>query len=225
MQKIARRGWLTLVVVLAPGAGFSQANQETGAFSITGHHGEVPVTQISGRPYVAVDALAQLMNGVLAYRGRQITLTLPGETIARHAVPPAGRSGNSAFSRDFLKATIETLSDIREWRSALLTAVEYGYKMTDIRVDDYQAPAAKNLHLASAAAITDSDRNALGLLNKEFGYMQELSSRIVRARKTLSYISADSLTKDSLDQKILKCARSLAAMAANSEFQDDGSCH
>ena len=225
MRKILGHGWLALVLVLVPGEVFSQASQQTGALTVSGHTGEVPVTQINGRPYVAVDALAQLMNGSLGYRGSQITLTLPGATTAAHAAPAAGQSANPAFSRDFLKATIETLSDIREWRSALLTAVEYGYKMTDIRVDDYQAPAAKNLRLASVAATTDSDRNALGLLNKEFGHMQELSSRILTARKNLSYISVDSLTKDSLDQKILKCARSLAAMAAAGQFQDDGSCH
>ena len=225
MGKMARCGWVTLVFVLAAGAGFSQASQETGALTISGHHGEVPVTQISGRPYVAVDALAQLMNGSLGYRGRQITLTLPGVAAATQALSPAGQSANSAFSKDFLKATIETLSDIREWRSALLTAVEYGYKMTDTLLEDYQAPAAKNLRLASVAATTDSDRNALRLLNKEYDHMQELSTKILKARKNLSYISTDSLKKDALDQKIMKCARSLAAMAANGEFQDDGSCN
>ena len=225
MRKIARRGWLTLVLVLAIGACFPQASQETGALTVSGHPGEVPVTQIGGRPYVAVDALAQLMNGSLGYRGRQITLTLPGSTAATHALPPAGQSANSAFSRDFLKATIETLSDIREWRSALLTAVEYGYKMTDTVLNDYEAPATKNLRIASVAATTDSDRNALRLLSREFDHMQELSTKILKARKNLSYISTDSLKKDPLDQKILKCARSLAAMAADGEFQDDGSCH
>ncbi len=224
MRKIVAHGWLALVLALVPGEVFSQANQQTGALTVSGHTGEVPVTQINGRPYVAVDALAQLMNGSLGYRGSRITLTLSGATTAAHAAPAAGRSANPAFSTDFLKATIETLSDIREWRSALLTSVEYGYKMTDIQIDDFQGPAAKNLRLASLAATTDSDRNALGLLNKEFGHMQELSSRILKARKNLSYMSVDSLTKDSLDQKILKCARSLAAMAAAGQFQDDGSC-
>lgn len=225
MRKILRHGWLALVVVLVPGAVFSQASQESGVLTLSGHPGEIPLTQINGRPYVAVDALAQLMNGSLGYRGTRITLTLPRPTAAARALPPAGQSANPAFSRDFLKEAIETLSDIREWRSALLTAVENGYKMTDVLVDDYQAPAAKNLRLASVAATTDSDRNALRLLSKEFGHMQELSTRIVTARKNLSYISLEALKKDPLDQKILKCARSLAAMAADGQFHDDGSCH
>jgi hypothetical protein len=164
------------------------------------------------------------MNGSLGYQGRQITLTLPGATRTEQTLPPAGQSANPAFSRDFLKAAIETLSDVREWRSALLVAVENGYKMTDAWLEQYHAPAAKNLRLASIAATTASDRDALRLLSKELDHMQELSNRVLTARKNLSYITPDSIKKDPLDQKILKCARSLAAMAASGEFQDDGSC-
>jgi hypothetical protein len=55
--------------------------------------------------------------------------------------------------------------------------------------------------------------------------MQELGNKILTARKNLSYITPASVKKDPLDQKILNCARSLAAMAASGEFQDDGSCN
>jgi hypothetical protein len=161
------------------------------------------------------------MNGSLGYQGSQITLTLPATNAER---TPAGQSANPALSRDFLKAGIETMSDIREWRSALLIAVENGYKVTDVWLDHYQAQAAKNLRLASVAATTNSDRNALQLLSKELNHMQELSNKILTARKNLNYISPDAFKKDPLDQKILKCARLLAAMAASGEFQDDGSC-
>jgi hypothetical protein len=226
MRRIARRGRLMLVVVLlVPGRGFSQGDQQSGALIVSGHPGQAPVIQINGRPYVAVDALARLMNGSLGYQGSQITLTLSAATSAERTPPPAGQSAKPALSRDFLKAGIETMSDIREWRSALLVAVENGYKVTDLWLDNYRAPAAKNLRLASIAATTDSDRNALQLLSKELDHMQELSNKILTARRNLSYISPDTLRKDPLDQKILKCARSLAAMAASGEFQDDGSCH
>jgi hypothetical protein len=137
------------------------------------------------------------MNVFLGYQGSQITLTLPEGTTAERT-PPAGQSANPAFSKDFLKAAIETMSEIREWRSALLIAAENGYKMTDVWVDHYHAPAAKNLRLASVAATTDSDRNALRLLSKEFDHMQELSNQILTARKNLSYISPDSVKNDPL---------------------------
>ena len=92
-------------------------------------------------------------------------------------------------------------------------------------MDDYRAQAAKNLRLTYVAATTNSDRNALQLLSKEFDHMQELGNKILTARKKLNYITPDSIKKDPLDQKILNCARSLAAMAASGEVQDNGSCH
>ncbi len=49
--------------------------------------------------------------------------------------------------------------------------------------------------------------------------------KYLAARKNLNFIARDSMTKDPLDQKILNCARSLAAMATSGEFQDDGSCN
>jgi hypothetical protein len=200
------------------GAAWSQAGQAPETLVVTGHSGQAPVIRINGGSYVAVDALARLLSGSLAYQGDQIVLTMAaGDTV----LP----GGQAAFSKDFLKAGIETMSDIREWRSALLIAVENGYPVKDAWMDDYRAQAAKNLRLASIAATTHSDRNAVQLLNKEFDHMQKLGNKILAARKNLNYVTQDSMTKDPLDQKILSCARSLAAMAASGEFQDNGSCN
>jgi hypothetical protein len=162
------------------------------------------------------------MNGSLGYQGSQITLTLPAANAERPLPPTSQRA--SSFSRDFLNASIETMSDVREWRSVVLAAVENGYRVTDASMDSYHAQAVKNLRLASVAATTDSDRNALQLLSKELDHMQELSNRILTAHKNLAYISRDALKNDPLDQKILKCAHALAAMTASGQLQDDGSC-
>ena len=226
MRGMAHTRSLTLFgFLIAPGLGFSQADQQSGILIVKGHSGQAPVTQINGRSYVAVDALARLMHGSLGYQGNQITLTLPAAANGTGTVLPAGQPANPGFSKDFLNASIETLSDIREWRSALLNAVENGYPVKDGWMANYRAQAAKNLHLASVAATTESDRNALQLLRKECVHMQELSDKILAARKMLNYITPDIVKKDPLDQKILNCARALAAMAASGEFQDNGSCN
>src|SRR5271156_1771099 len=121
MRGIVGSKWLMLVgLLLAQGPSFSQANQPSGSLILSGHPGQAPLTQINGRPYVAVDELARLMSGALSYQGRQITLTLPAAASAANSIPLASQPATSGFSRDFLNATIETLSDIREWRSALL---------------------------------------------------------------------------------------------------------
>jgi hypothetical protein len=148
-------------------------------------------------------------------------LTLP----AAGAVSRAGQPANPGFSKDFLNAAIETMSDIREWRSVLLNAIENNQPVTDSWVANYHEQAAKSLRLTSVAATTVSDHNALPLLSKEFGHMQELSNKILTARKNLSYITPGIVKKDPLDQKIVNCGHSLAAMVANGEFQDNGSCN
>ena len=222
MRAIGLSRWLALAgLLIAHGSVLLQASQPSGTLVVSGYSGQVPVTQINGSSYVAVDALARLMSGSLAYQGSQIVLRVP----AAGTVLPGGQPANTGFSKDFLKASIETMSDIREWRSALLNAVENGYPIKDTWMANYRAQAAKNLRLASIAATTPSDRDALQLLTKELDHMQALGDKILAARKNLNYITPDSVKKDPLDQKVLNCARSLAAMAASGEFHDDGSCN
>ena len=225
MRGIDKGKWLLLAgLLLAWGPGFSQTDQQSGSFILSGHSGQAPLVQLNGRPYVAVDALARLMSGSLSYQGSQITLTLPTAASTASTTPLASQPAASGFSKDFLNATIETLSDIREWRSALLNSVQNGFPVTEAWMDDYRAQAAKNLHLTHIATTTNSDRNAFQSLSKEFDHMQELDNKILTARKKLDYITPDSVKNDPLDQKILNCAHSLAAMAASGEFQDNGSC-
>ena len=225
MRGIENSKWLLLAgLLLAQGPGFSQTDQQSGSFILSGHSGQAPLIQLNGRPYVAVDALARLMSGSLSYQGNQITLTLTAAASTASTAPLASQPATPGFSKDFLNATIETLSDIREWRSALLSSVQNGYPMTEAWMDDYRAQAAKNLRLTHIATTTNFDRNALQLLNKEFDHMQELDNKILTARKKLDYITPDSVKNDPLDQKILNCAHALAAMAASGEFQDNGSC-
>jgi hypothetical protein len=225
MQFISHGRRLTLVgLLIASGLGFSQADQQGGTLTVSGHSGQAPVTQINGRSYVAIDALARLLNGSLGYQGNHITLTVPSDG-SRAGGPPTGQPANSGFSKDFLNAAIETMSDVREWRSALLNDVQNGSPVTETWMANYHAEAVKSLRLTSVAATTDSDHNALRLLSKELDHMQELGNKVLAARKNRSYITADIVQKDPLDQKILNCARSLAAMVASGEFQDNGVCN
>jgi hypothetical protein len=90
MRRIVRSRWLMLVgLLLAQGTGFSQTDQQGGSFILSGHSGQAPLIQVSGRSYVAVDALARLMSGPLSYQGSQITLTLPTAASAAGSVPRA----------------------------------------------------------------------------------------------------------------------------------------
>ena len=159
---------------------------------LAGHPGELTVMEMGGRYYVDIEALTQLANGSLSFKGNQMVLTLSPATstpaINSEASPPA----TPGFSKDFLKAGIEEMSVIREWRSALTNAVRQGYPVR--------------------------------LLNNEFNNMKKLSDRFVEANQSRTYVPPTALDNDPLDQRILGCAHSLAAMAANNQFVDDGSC-
>ena len=213
------------------GSAQSQNTQQSAALTVNGHSGEAPVIQASGRSYVDVEALARITNGSVSFNGNQILLTLPAPGRgARMTVPPAKQAAApppppAGFSRDFLKAGIEAMAEIREWRSALESAVQYGFPPGDTWINGYSGAAATSISLASAAASTDDDRQGFQLLNNEFNNMQSLSNKMLSARKNMNYIAPDALQNDPLDQKILACGRALGAMAAAGRFQDAESCH
>jgi hypothetical protein len=225
-EKLFNAGLMLITLLVLPGIIWSQAAQQNRTLTASGHPGQIPVVEINGRSYVDIEALARLMNGSLSFKGNQTTLTLPGAAASTPETPPdASQPVNPGFSKEFMKAGIEEMSVIREWRSALINAVQNGYPVTDAFVAGYRGQAATNLRLASVAASTDSDRNAFQLLSNEFDNMQKLSNKVLAARKNMNYLSPDALNGDPLDQQILTCARSLAAMASSGQFQDDGSCH
>jgi hypothetical protein len=58
-----------------------------------------------------------------------------------------------------------------------------------------------------------------------FNNMNTLSDRLLQANRNRTYVPPDALNNDPLDQRILNCAHSLAAMAASGQFADDASCH
>ena len=196
-------------------SGMAQAQQKT--LVIDGHPGHIPVIEADGRSCVEIQSLASLTNGSLSFHGDQITLTLQGSS--------ASPAGNQGFSQNFLSAGIEAMSEIREWRSALETAVRYGFPTNNNWVNQYQGAATSSVRQASVAASTESDHNAAQLIVKELNHMQQLSDKMVSARKNLTYIAPDALINDPLDRKIVNCAHSLAAMAASGQFHDDGSCN
>ncbi len=217
---------LLFALLVLPCLAWSQDAQQNLTLSVTGQPGQIPILQMNGKSYVNIDALARLTSSSLSFKGNQVILTPPGST---PSTPPpalaASQPVSTEFSKEFMRAGIEEMSVIREWRGALVNAVQNGYPVTDAFVATYRGQAMTNLRLASVAVSTDSDRNAYQLLSNEFDNMQKLSNKVLAARKDMKYITADALKDDPLDQKVLSCARALAAMASSGQFQDDGSCH
>jgi len=222
------------VLLLAPVIALSQGPSQKQTLIINGQSTQVPVIQLNGHPYVGLEALADAVHGSLSYAGSMIALSVsvghadgPSSATASTA-PTSGSSSvasNPGFSREFLNAGIEQMSTLREWHTALATAIQNGIPLSAGLLAPYRAQATTNLRLASVAATTSSDRSAYQLLSNEFENMAKLSDKYLKLRADLSYIAPNALDNDALNQRIIACGHSLGSMAANGQFFDDGSCN
>ncbi|HUL33026.1 MAG TPA: hypothetical protein VL128_04030 [Candidatus Eisenbacteria bacterium] len=236
MKKALIQGCVALAALagVVAEAGRAQTEKQDYTLNVNGQSGTAKVVQINGHSYVDLDALARIANGSVAYQGNQIALNLPGaggaggSSAAASSAPsnlPSNPPPNNGFSKAFVRAGIEFMSQIREWRNTLLTAVGNGYPLSDGLFAGYRGQAATNLRMAKVAANTEGDRNAADLLANEYDNMEQLTKKYLDKRANLEFIDPKSLDTDAGNQKILTCARSLAAMASNNQFVDDGSCH
>jgi hypothetical protein len=225
MRHISFRGILPLAMCfLVPRLAVSQVPRQSATLSVTSYPGQVPVIQMNGRSYVEVESLARLTSGSMSFRDKQIILTLP-PSAASQTAPETNQPARSGFSKDFLRAAIEEMAAIREWRIAIVNAVQGSFPVTDDWVAGYRRTADSKLALTSAAITSDSDRSGFALLSNEFSKMQALSDKYLALRKSLTYIAPDSLDKDPLDQQLLNCARGLSSMAGGGQFEDVAACH
>jgi hypothetical protein len=229
---------LAALILIIPAVMFSQSSGQKRTLIINGQSTEVPLIQVNGHAYVGLEALADALKGSLSSSGRMIALSVPISsansapvTSVTTPLPPSApasaqiASSTPVFSREFLKAGIEQMSTLREWHTALETAIQNGIPLSAGLLAPYRAQSTTNLRLASVAANTPSDRSAYQLLSGEFQNMAKLSDKYVNLRANLTYIAPDALQNDDLNKQIIACGRSLGAMAAAGQFSDDGSCH
>lgn len=117
----------------------AHAAQQNRTFTVAGHPGEIPVAEMGGHSYVEIEALTRLANGSLSFRGNQIVLMLPPPNATPSATPAQG------FTKEFLKAGIEQMSVIREWRSTLIGAVQRGVPVTGDWTSSFSDRAQHNV--------------------------------------------------------------------------------
>lgn len=180
----------------------------------------VPVASMNGRAYVELEALARAVQGTLSFSGNRVLLTLSGV-----AAGGPSAAANPGFSKAFLRAGIEEMGTLREWHTALESAIRNGFPLGTDWLGQYGLRTSDSLRLASVAATTDADRSAYQLLSNEFQNMSQLSDKYLAQRANLSYIAPDALQNDDLNQRIVACGHALGAMAGSGQFVDDPSCH
>ena len=212
---------LAMLLALPIVAG-AQTPQQAGTLTIAGQTDQAALVRINGKSYVDIESLARITHGSVRFNGSQTVLTLPASagTAAAAALP----SRPPDLSAGFLNAEIEALTQIREWRAALVNAIQNNYPVAGNWVDPLHRSADAKLQLAVAAATTGPDQKAVELLKNEFTNMQQMSDQFLAMHAKAANIAPDSLDKDPLNQKILDCSHALASMAATKQFQDEVSC-
>jgi hypothetical protein len=220
-MKTTRKGNLSAAALLIFVAGvLSLAAQQINSLIIAGQPGSAEVIQRDGHNYVDVEGLANLTQSSISFNGNQIVMALPGA----NTDPPTSVAPTAGFSKDFVTAGIEAMSQIREWRAALKSAIERNYPLTGGWLSNFRAQAQQALQLAALAVNTASDKSAFPFLTNEFNNMSTLSDKYFQMSAAMTYINPSSLNSDPLNQKITTCAHSLASMATANQFIDDGTC-
>jgi hypothetical protein len=219
---------MVLALVVVSGKVSGQGKEQSRTLVVNGQAGQAAIFEMYSRTYVDLEALARIANGAVEFQGNRIAVTIPaGE--ANTAAAMADQPGASGFSKEFMKAGIEEIARMREWGSPLAYAIQNGYPITEQWVAGYRDQASHGLRLATVAASTDADRQALQLLTNEFEGVKEWSNKLVEARNSMDTakyaMSSGALQNDPLSQKLVTCGRFLATMLASGQFQDDPSCH
>jgi hypothetical protein len=184
---------LAAVFLVMPEIGLSQDANQNRTLIIDGQSTQVQVIQLKGSSFVDLETLASAINGSLSSAGSQIAFSVPlspatTAPTATAAKPPSSAApiSNPGFSRGFLSAGIEAAATLREWHTALASAVQNGYPVTTGILAPYRDQATTNLRLVSNAVSTDSDRSAYQLLNNEFQNMVKLTAKYVTARANMN---------------------------------------
>lgn len=214
------------MVAIAVGQGAPQKR----TLVINGQSGEASLIEINGRSYIDLETLARIANGTLAFQGEQIILTLPGAGGDTAAAPVQPGEGQAAGMSDgFMKAAVQALGTIKQWRSAIAYALQHGIPGDGSRVFIVRDRAAEGLRMATVAASTDSDQNARQLLANHFDNVSAWSTQMVEARRSMSTanysMSPDALNNDAQYQKIARCSDFLGTMLASGKFEDEAACH
>src|SRR5215471_11852624 len=68
----------SLLLLVSCHVSLAQASSQTKTLVVNGRSGDATIVQLNGRTYVDLETIARIANGSLAFRGNQVTLTLPG---------------------------------------------------------------------------------------------------------------------------------------------------
>jgi hypothetical protein len=190
---------------------------------VNGKTVDAAVVQVEGRSYVDIEGLAQAIGGSVTFEPNQISLTISEPASPAAAAPEPAQDMTNRFQQ----IAVFCLAEMREWRGAIGTIVASGIPMVGTWSQDYHDRIGADLMQAALATSTESDRQALQLLQKEYALLGDWADNVLSERKALNAartIDPNSLQNDPSLAKIGKCGQFLSSMIVGGNFYDDSSC-
>lgn len=165
---------------------------------------EVPgsITEVNGRTYVELEALARAANGSIHYQSNHILLDLPAEATPRQ----------TGISKDFARSGVAALAQMREWKGVVEASLDSGLVVQESWIEPHRVEAQHALAQASLATKTQADRDAATLIQNEFSQLQLWAQNAVAERKALNAthtMSERGRQDDEALSKIAQCGRFL----------------
>jgi hypothetical protein len=187
------------------------------------------VTQVGGHSYIDIDTVAQITSGTVTIEPNRILLNIPvREPVPNSNAVPPPPAQTLSMSKDFARAAIAELAEMREWRGAIGTILTYGVPVVGTWPQDYHDRVEADLQQVAVAASTAADQDALQLLSNEFGNLSQWASGIVSTRQSMNAtktVDPNYMQNDPALAKIANCTRFLSSMLVSGVFADDPSCH
>jgi hypothetical protein len=216
------------------------------ALVVNGYSVPDAVMQINGHAYVEIAALAEATNATVKFLPDRVVLTMheegsqpqpqpaaapkPAATPQPPAAapqPPAAAQPKDEITKEFARTALADLALMREWQDAIIGMIKAG-EPANARLKGYHERAAESLRLASVAATSSSDHNALQLLRNEFASMRQWSVGALAANKEMKgeqAVSPDFPQNDAVITKISECHSFLNSMIVSGVFTDSALCH
>jgi hypothetical protein len=218
---ILRKAAFTGIVLLFAGVLSAQHTPDK-KLIVNGKNTGTTALQVDGHSYVDIETLAQITNGSVRFEANQIVLTIPGLS-SDVATAPAERE----LSKAFASAAIATLAEMKEWKGALGTLVTYGLAVDGAWAQIYHQRVETSLEQANVAASTDSDHNALLLLNTQFANLARWEGVVIAERQDHNgarTVAPNSLQNDPVLTKFSSCGKFLSTMLGSGVFADNSNC-
>jgi hypothetical protein len=187
------------------------------------------VTQVGGHSFIDIDTVAQFTNGTVTVEPNRILLNIPSpqpNPNSSAALPSPSQS--MSLSKEFARAAIAELSEMREWRGAIGTILTYGVPVVGTWPQDYHDRVQTDLAQVAVSATTAGDQDALQLLNNQFQNLAQWTGDIVSARQSMNAtktVDPNYQQNDPSLAKISSCSTYLSSMLVSGAYSDNASCH